>query len=73
MVPRPQGDLRTKFPALNPDLLKKMKADWAAMTDEDPVKSDYKRRSAKLKEERSRYSEWQEKQLDGPRKKRRPR
>ena len=65
---------RTKFPALNPpDLLKKMKADWAAMTDEDPVKADYKRRSAKLKEEyASRYSEWQEKQVeDGPRKKRR--
>ena len=65
---------RTKFPALNPpDLLKKMKADWAAMTDEDPVKADYKRRSAKLKEEyASRYSEWQEKQLEeGPRKKRR--
>ena len=54
-------------------MLKKMKADWAAMSDEDPVKSDYKRRSAKLKEEyASRYSEWQEKQLeDGPRKKRR--
>ena len=65
---------RTKFPSLNPpDLLKKMKADWAAMTDEDPVKADYKRRSAKLKEEyASRYSEWQEKQIEeGPRKKRR--
>ena len=65
---------RTKFPSLiPPDLLKKMKADSAALTDEDPVKADYKRRSAKLKEEyASRYSEWQEKQIEeGPRKKRR--
>ena len=65
---------RTKFPSLAPpDLLKKMKADWASMSDEDPVKSDYKRRSAKLKEEyASRYSAWQSSQMeDGPRKKRR--
>ena len=65
---------RTTFPSLAPpDLLKKMKADWAAMADEDPVKSDYKRRSSKLKEEyASRYSEWQSSQMeDGPRKKRR--
>lgn len=65
---------RAKFPSLSPlDVNKKMKSDWSAMSDDDPVKSDYKKRSMKLKEEYAqRFAQWTARNLEeGPRKKRR--
>jgi len=65
---------KAKFPELAPiDLSKKMKAHWSSLPDDNPVKAEYKQRSAGLREEYARkFEAWSRRKSPepGPRKRR---
>ena len=59
---------KAKFPELAPiDLSKKMKAHWSSLPDDNPVKAEYKQRSAGLREEYARkFEAWSRRKSPEP-------
>ena len=72
-------DVKAEFRARHPDLsapalVREMKRAWSATPEDDPVKRDYRARSAALKRQfAARFDAWNAKRFAGPRKKRRVR